>query len=48
MAVWSVVLGLIFIWNVYLVLAMPQFSETLLALMGISAGTYVGGKNVEP
>jgi hypothetical protein len=25
-------------------LIMPQFSETLLALMGISAGTYIGFK----
>jgi hypothetical protein len=48
MAVWTVVLGIVFVWSVYQVLAMPQFSETLLALMGISSGTYVGLKNNEP
>jgi hypothetical protein len=43
-AVWTVVLGLIFIYSVWTSLTMPQFSDTLLALMGISAGTYVGFK----
>jgi hypothetical protein len=33
-----------FVTNVYSQLAMPQFSATLLGLLGISAGTYVGGK----
>jgi hypothetical protein len=42
--VWTVVLGLIFILSVWRKLAMPEFSETLLALMGISAGTYIGFK----
>lgn len=42
--VWTVVLGLIFIYSVWTSLTMPQFSDTLLALMGISAGTYVGFK----
>ncbi|MCA1575780.1 MAG: hypothetical protein LC794_00290 [Acidobacteria bacterium] len=42
--VWTIVLGLIFIYSVWTSLTMPQFSETLLALMGISAGTYVGFK----
>jgi hypothetical protein len=48
MAVWTVVLGIVFVWSVYQVLAMPQFSETLLALMGVSSGTYIGLKNNEP
>jgi hypothetical protein len=43
-AVWTLVLGIIFIVQVYKVLAMPQFSETLLGLMGISAGTFLGLK----
>lgn len=42
--VWTIVLGLIFILSVWRRLAMPEFSETLLALMGISAGTYIGFK----
>jgi hypothetical protein len=42
--VWTVVLGIIFLLSVYRDLAMPQFSETLLGLMGISSGTYLGFK----
>lgn len=42
--VWTLVLGLIFVTEVYRNLAMPSFSPTLLALMGISAGTYIGFK----
>jgi hypothetical protein len=42
--VWTLVLGIIFIVSVYSELAMPQFSATLLGLLGISAGTYVGFK----
>jgi hypothetical protein len=44
MLAWTVVLGIIFIGQVYKELAMPEFSETLLSLMGISAGTYIGLK----
>ncbi len=44
MLAWTVVLGIIFAGNVYRDLAMPDFSTTLLALMGISAGTYLGLK----
>lgn len=43
-AAWTVVLGVIFCVTVYRTLFMPQFSFTLIALMGISAGTYVGFK----
>jgi hypothetical protein len=43
-AVWTVVLGIIFCVSVYNVLSMPTFSDTLLGLMGISGGTYVGFK----
>lgn len=43
-AVWTVILGIIFVVAVAQQLAMPQFSETLLGLMGISSGTYLGFK----
>jgi hypothetical protein len=41
---WTIVLGIIFTAEVYSNLRMPEFSETLLALMGISSGTYIGFK----
>jgi len=44
MFVWTVVLGVIFCGNVYKNLEMPEFSATLLGLMGISSGTYLGFK----
>jgi hypothetical protein len=43
-AVWTVVLGIIFVHSVYTILGMPTFSDTLLGLMGISGGTYIGFK----
>lgn len=42
MFTWTIVLGIVFIFSVYRQLTMPQFSDTLLALMGISSGTYLG------
>ncbi|MGC2398252.1 MAG: hypothetical protein WA510_00650 [Acidobacteriaceae bacterium] len=48
MAVWTVVLGFVFVVAVNKSLAMPDFSATLLGLMGISAGTYVGFKIPDP
>ena len=44
MFVWTLLLGIIFIISVYNDLAMPTFDATLLGLLGISAGTYVGFK----
>lgn len=44
MVVWTVVLSFIFLRDVYVNVAMPEFSGTLLALMGISGGTYIGFK----
>jgi hypothetical protein len=41
---WTLILGIIFIVDVYKDLAMPQFDNKLLMLMGISAGTYLGLK----
>ena len=43
-AAWTLVLGIIFCIAVYKVLAMPDFNGSLLALLGISAGTYLGLK----
>jgi hypothetical protein len=42
--VWTMVLGVIFISDVYNSLSMPTFSTTLLGLMGISSGTFIGFK----
>src|SRR5438874_1668946 len=42
--VWTLILGIMFVANVYNEPAMPEFSATLLGLLGISAGTYVGFK----
>lgn len=44
MLVWTIVLSFIFCVEVYQTLRMPEFSGTLLSLMGISAGTYLGFK----
>ena len=41
---WTIVLGIIFLSSVYNDLTMPEFSATLLGLMGISSGTYIGFK----
>lgn len=45
---WTIALIIIFISSVYKVLTMPQFDSTLLALMGISSGVYLGFKFPEP
>ena len=42
--VWTFVLGVMFVTSVVTELTMPEFSPTLLATMGISAGTYLGFK----
>jgi hypothetical protein len=42
--VWTLLLGIIFVTQVYNEFAMPAFDSTLLGLLGISAGTYVGFK----
>jgi hypothetical protein len=44
MAGWTLVLLIVFAHGVYLTLSMPEFDSTLLGLMGISAGTYLGFK----
>ena len=42
--VWTLILGIMFVANVYNELAMPEFSATLLGLLGISAGYYIAFK----
>lgn len=42
--VWTLVLGAVFIRAVAQAISMPEFSQTLLVLMGISNGTYLGFK----
>jgi len=46
-AVWTLVLVIVFVRSVWKELAMPEFDATLLGLMGISNGTYVGFKGLE-
>jgi len=41
---WTIVLGVIFLSSVYNGLTMPEFSATMLGLMGLSSGTYLGFK----
>jgi len=41
---WTVVIGLIFCFAVYENLALPTYDATILALIGISGGTYLGFK----
>jgi len=44
MAAWTLVLSVIFVKGVYETLAMPVFDTTLMGLLGLSAGTYLGLK----
>jgi hypothetical protein len=44
MVAWTIILGFVFVTSVYGNLTMPDFSPTLLGLMGISSGTYIGFK----
>lgn len=44
MLIWTIVLSIIFVNSVFQNLAMPQFDDSLLTLMGISNGTYLGLK----
>jgi hypothetical protein len=41
---WTLILGVVFVRHVTEVMSMPEFSETLLTLMGISNATYLGFK----
>jgi hypothetical protein len=48
MVLWTAILGLVFVRSVIQLMTMPEFGETLLVLMGISSGTYLGFKFPEP
>lgn len=45
--VWTVLLGFIFVVDVYRTLKMPEFSDVLLALMAVTSAGYVGFKYPE-
>lgn len=45
---WTVILGLVFLFSTYTELNMPVFDTTLMGLLGLSAGTYLGLKVPEP
>lgn len=42
--VWTLILGIVFVSEVLTKLTMPAFDSTLLILMGVSSGTYLGFK----
>jgi len=44
MLTWMLILGILFVFEVFDKLTMPEFSATLLGLLGISNGTYLGFK----
>jgi hypothetical protein len=48
LATWTLVLSIIFVTQVYIELNMPTFNQTLMGLLGLSAGTYLGLKIPEP
>lgn len=48
MLAWTILLAFIFLGSVFQNLAMPEFNATTLALLGLSAGTYIGLKIPEP
>lgn len=42
--IWTLILGIIYVYSVWETLAMPEFNPTLVALQGLSAGAYLGFK----
>jgi hypothetical protein len=44
MSGWTIVLAVVFIYTVFTELRMPEFDSSILLLMGISSGTYLGYK----
>jgi hypothetical protein len=46
-AAWNLVLGIYFLWYVVTNKSMPEFSDTLLVLTGVSSALYVGSKGTE-
>ena len=41
---WTLILGVISLWSAYATLALPNFDDNLLVLMGLSSGLYLGFK----
>ena len=44
MAAWTVAMAVVFIVGVFRTFGMPDFDATMLGLLGISSGTYLGFK----
>lgn len=44
---WTLILGMVFCRSVYAALTMPEFSGTMLSLMGLSSGTFLALKGPE-
>jgi hypothetical protein len=44
MVVWTILLGGLYLHSVLVYVTMPDFSTTLLSLMGVSSGAYIGFK----
>jgi hypothetical protein len=42
--IWTLILGMVSLWSAYSKLALPEFDQSLLILMGISSGLYLGLK----
>jgi hypothetical protein len=47
MIAWTGVMVIVFLRQVYSYFSMPEFSSSLMVLMGISSGTYLGFKATE-
>ncbi|HEU4718321.1 MAG TPA: hypothetical protein VFU15_10825 [Bacteroidia bacterium] len=47
LVVFTIFLGTFFVWQVLYNLGLPEFSATMMTLMGISSGTYAGMKTTE-
>lgn len=47
LVIFTIFLGIYFLWQVVYGLALPEFSTTMLLLMGISSGTYASLKTLE-
>jgi hypothetical protein len=47
MFMWTIIMGIVFVTSVIRLQQFPEISDSLLGLMGISSGTYVGLKTME-
>jgi hypothetical protein len=44
MVLWTLILGLVYVWTIFSQLTLPDFDTNLLLMVGISSGTYIGFK----